>query len=126
MTHWKTELTSSGQSLGQVSIRRGIFQGDSLSPLMFVLTLIPLTLILRKEKAIYDLGNKKGSINHLLFMDDLKLYGKNKEQVESLVNTVRVYSDDICMEFGISKCALLVMKGGKHVESEGITLPDQQ
>ncbi|XP_068684755.1 uncharacterized protein [Montipora foliosa] len=36
MKTWKTELTSSGESLGVIHIRRGIFQGDSLSPLLFV------------------------------------------------------------------------------------------
>ena len=30
---WKTELISNGQSLGNVDIKRDIFQGDSLSPL---------------------------------------------------------------------------------------------
>ena len=31
MSQWKTELTSCGERLGQVEIRRGIFQGDSQS-----------------------------------------------------------------------------------------------
>ena len=44
MAKWKTELFVYGQSLGQVNIKRGIFQGDSLSPLLFVLCMIPLTL----------------------------------------------------------------------------------
>jgi len=47
MKKWETELTSSGESLGQVKIKRGIFQGDSLSPLLFVLCLIPMSSILR-------------------------------------------------------------------------------
>ena len=46
MSKWKLELTSGGQSLGDVGIRRGIFQEDSLSLLLFVLCMIPLTLIL--------------------------------------------------------------------------------
>ena len=33
MANWKTELTSCGETLGLVDIRRGIFQGDNLSPL---------------------------------------------------------------------------------------------
>ena len=32
---WRIELTSSGESLGQMNIRRGIFQGDSLSPFLY-------------------------------------------------------------------------------------------
>ena len=30
IVNWKTVLTSEGMTLGQVDIRRGIFQGDSL------------------------------------------------------------------------------------------------
>ena len=41
MANWKTELFVYGQSLGQVNIKRGIFQGDSLSPLLFLLCMIP-------------------------------------------------------------------------------------
>ena len=33
MEDWKTELTSCGHTLGVVDINRGIFQGDSFSPL---------------------------------------------------------------------------------------------
>ena len=46
MANWKTVLTSGGIDLGQVDIRRGIFQGDSLSPLLFVSIMLPLTLVL--------------------------------------------------------------------------------
>ena len=42
-------------------------------------------------------------------MDDLKLYGKNEKQTDTLVNTVRIFSKDIVMEFGISKCAVLIV-----------------
>ena len=34
---WKTIVTLNGQPLGGVNIQRGIFQGDSLSPLLFVM-----------------------------------------------------------------------------------------
>ena len=50
MRNWKTELTSCGESLGTVNIKRGIFQGDSLSPLIFVISMIPLSKVLRKAK----------------------------------------------------------------------------
>ena len=114
-----------GQSLDIVNLRRGIFQGDSLSLLLFV-SRIPLSLVLRKIKDGYDLRNRKGLIDHLLFMDDLKLYGKNEKQVDTLVNTVRNFSKDIGMEFGISKCAVLIMKRGKACACDGIVLLDAQ
>ena len=123
MRNWETELTSGGTSLGKVSIKRGIFQGDSLSPLLFVISLIPMSILLRDVKAGYELGKGLPIINHLLFMDDLKVFGKNEKQLDTLINTVRIFSNDIGMEFGISKCAVLVMKRGKLSRSEGLELP---
>ena len=43
-----------------------------------------------------------------------------------MVNTVRIFSNDIKMEFGISKCGVLTMKRGKIAHSDGISLPDGQ
>ena len=43
---WKRVLTAGGELLAKF-----IFQGDSLSPLYFVISLIPLTLVLRKVQA---------------------------------------------------------------------------
>ena len=43
--------------------------------------------------------------------------------MDSLVQTVYVFSEDIGMEFGIEKCVMLVMEKGKIVKSVGIELP---
>ena len=59
MVNWKTVLTSEGTDLGQVDIRRGIFQGDSLSPLISILIMLPLTLVLRKMRAGIHLQRKR-------------------------------------------------------------------
>ena len=126
MQKWKTELTACGDKLGEVKINRGIFQGDSLSPLLFVVTLIPLSLILRDTEMGYDVGIEGKLISHLLFMDDLKIYAASEDMLNSLIQTVRIFSSDIGMEFGLDKCGVLVMKRGKVVRSEGIELPNGQ
>ena len=38
---WRTELVACNECLGEVDNRRGILQEDSLSPLLFVVVLIP-------------------------------------------------------------------------------------
>ena len=124
MEKWKVMLCSGNSELGEVEIKRGIFQGDSLSPLGFVLAMIPLSLILRKAKAAYRFSESKEYINHLLFMDDLKLYSRSEEGLGSLVETVRIFSEDVGVEFGIKKCVMLAMEKGKIVKSVGIELPD--
>ena len=58
-----------------------------------------------------------------MYMDDIKLFAKNEKELETLILTVRIYSQDIGMEFGIEKCALLVMKSGNRHLTDGIELP---
>ena len=54
----------------------------------------------------------------------MKLFAKNEKEIDSLVQTVRIFSDDIGMKFGLEKCAAMIMKRGKRVHSDGIALPD--
>ena len=76
------------QSLDGVDMKRGIFQDDSLSPLSFMLSLIPLTVTSRNLEGAFQFLSNKEKINHLLFMDDLKLYVKNEKSLEPLVQIV--------------------------------------
>ena len=87
MEKWKVMLCSGNSELDEVEIKQGIFQGDSLSHFVFVLALIPLSLILRKVKATYEFSEKKGKINDLLFMNDLKLYSQSEKGLDSLIST---------------------------------------
>ena len=76
-SNWKTVMTSNGDTLGEVSIQRGIFQGDPLFPLLFIIIVVPFSMTLISTNYGYLLS-KETPINHLLFMDDLKLYGKTR------------------------------------------------
>ena len=51
-------------------------------------------------------------------MDDIKLFAKNEKDLETLIQTVRIYRQDIGMEFGIKKCAMLIMRCGKRQTKE--------
>ena len=126
MVKWKTVLTSAAMALGQVDIRRGIFQGDCLSSLLFIVIMLPFNLVPRKRRAGYNLAKAMKPINHLLFTDDLKLYGTSKDQLDSLVQVVRIFSQDIKMSFGLDKCPVLEMRKGRQVRSSGIELSDDQ
>ena len=76
--------------------------------------MMPLNHILRKCTAGYKLNRLQEKINHLMYMDDIKLSAKNEKELETLIHAVRIYSQDIGIEFGIGKCAMLVMKSGKR------------
>ena len=58
-------------------------------------------------------------------MDDIKLFAKNKKELETLIHAVRICSQDIGMEFGTEKYAMIVMKSGKRFMTDGMELPNQ-
>ena len=98
---------------------------EGLSPILFIIAMMPLNHILRKCSARYKLSRSQEKINHLVYMDDIKLFAKNEKELETLIHTVRIYIEDKGMEFGIEKYALFVMKSGKRHLTDGIELPNQ-
>ena len=42
MKTWRVELTAGGKSLAERKSQRGIFQGNALSPSLFIIMMMPL------------------------------------------------------------------------------------
>ena len=40
-----------------------------------------------------------------MYMNDIKLFVENERELETLIQTLRLYSQDIRMEFGIEKAS---------------------
>ena len=79
METWRVELTAGGKSLAEIKIQKGMFQGDALSPLLFVIVMRPLNHILRKCPARYKLSKLQENINRLMYTDNIKLFAKNEK-----------------------------------------------
>ena len=43
-------------------------------------------------------------------MDNIKIFTNTEKELETLIETVRIYSQDIQMEIEIEKCTILIMK----------------
>ena len=59
-------------------------------------------------------------------MDDIQLFSNNEKKLETLIQTKKMYSQDIGMEFGIEKYAMLIMRSGKRQIMEGIEQSNQE
>ena len=119
MPLWRTRFTiTSGNDRVQtepVSFKRGVFQGDSLSPLLFCISLLPLSVSLRKTRG-YNCGtpgNRRHKVTHLFYMDDLKLYASGERDLHQSLGVVQEYTQAVGMEFGLDKCALVHLKRGR-------------
>eukprot|EP00957_Ditylum_brightwellii_P211467 15366198-Ditylum_brightwellii.AAC.3 len=87
-------------------------KGDSSSPLIFCMALFPFSHILNRAALGFILCKNK--ISHLLYIDNLKLYARNKEELCHALQIVEDFSRDINMSFGLDKCAILLIKNGKY------------
>ena len=137
MQRWTMNITlrhTKGEiHLPDVKVKRGIFQGDSLSPLLFCIAIDPLSKLIKKESIGYSLSKSrkkedkvKDLISHLLFMDDLKLYAEDEKGLEKLIGVVHEFSRDIGMEFGLEKCAKCTIKKGEKAEGANIEIAHGQ
>ena len=77
MKTWREQLAAGGETSVDVKIQRGTFQGDALLPFLFVLAMMPLDLILWKCARSYKFTKSQEKINHLMYMDNIKLFARN-------------------------------------------------
>src|SRR5215469_2302043 len=55
-------------------------------------------------------------------MDDLKVIAKSEEELRKQIQTVKTFSDDIHMDFGLEKCAKITFKKGKLTHSQNLVI----
>jgi len=126
MTYWRTRMCLHTENelieKEDIKIQCGIFQGDSISLLLFCICLIPLTEQLNRLNIGYEYHMTKTKISHLLYMDCLKLIAKSDEEIRKQLQTVKNFSDDIHTEFGLEKCAKITFKKGELIHSQNLVI----
>jgi hypothetical protein len=88
MTFWKTTLNLSINNTKlkseSIQIKRGIYRGNSLSPLWFCLAINSLTNLLNSTGYGFNIrvnNTTLSKLNHLLYMDGIKLYASKKNHI---------------------------------------------
>ena len=116
-SQWSTVLHLKGEEEVIVSdimyFMKGIFQGDSLSVLLFILSVNPLSFLLHTLQG-YACGKCKNyNVTHNFFVDDLKLYASSVNTAKKQLDLVTEFSKDTGMTFGDDKCAYQQIQNGK-------------
>jgi len=108
----------------------------NLSPIIFIMALVPLSHVVLNSQLGYrikpentnvvaDGRNEKILINHLLYMDDIKLYARSPQELQRLIEAVKNYSDKMQMKFGLDKCKIVHVRHGKlQTDGEDHELPN--
>ncbi|KAL1447878.1 hypothetical protein WDU94_005658 [Cyamophila willieti] len=123
MKKWQTTLsiraTTSNNTTNiksnKIKINTGIFQGDSLSTLLFCLCMNPLSTILNKNTKGFKIKAEEFDhyITHLFYVDDLKLFAETNDKLTQAIKTVEHFSKEIGMELGTQKCKIQAITKGK-------------
>lgn len=127
MLKWRSEFEVGRGDVVRIDLayKRGLFQGDSLSPLLFCLCIAPISHGLRESRVGFRSAINSGMVSHLFYVDDLKVYATTRVQLEGSLELVDRVSKAVGMELGLRKCGIarLNAKSGKAVWDEGMKLP---
>ncbi|TBU19282.1 reverse transcriptase, partial [Hamiltosporidium tvaerminnensis] len=107
ISKWKIDISVGPEKIMSKKIDRGILQGDSLSPLLFVLCMDPLSRKLNEKytKVTVQTDAESHSTNHLLFIDDLKLLAKDSSTLSAMTGEAKEFLEVIGLEINKEKSA---------------------
>lgn len=107
ISRWKLDIRSGSERILEKQVKRGILQGDSLSPLLFVLCMDPLSRKLNAKYQKVSVPTDSGMYitNHLLFIDDLKLLAETESELKSMMEETKEFFGDIGLEMNKDKSA---------------------
>ncbi|XP_066901997.1 uncharacterized protein [Halyomorpha halys] len=97
-------------------------------PIVVLYGAVPIKSDTAEEQVDYKLNTKDEAttVSHNWYMDDLKLYAKNKQQLQSMSEIVSSYTKDISMSFGLDKCALLHVNKGRVVSAQNLLINEDE
>ena len=101
----------------QLSVRSGVREGSTISPLIFSLYINDLVSLLKSEGYGFYLGNVY--VGCLLFADDIMLLSAYVRQLQCMLNACYQYCFKWDLQLNVKKSTVMVI--GKH---DAVQLPD--
>ncbi|XGW13222.1 hypothetical protein V3C99_013673 [Haemonchus contortus] len=96
-----------------LEVKRGVMQGDTLSPLLFCMAIAPISTWLRNNVSPYrtstralTLACEPLTINHIFYMDDLKVYSPSWDDIVKAKEGIQKVAGELGLRLNPSKCAV--------------------
>ena len=115
-----SSVMNNGFSTGPFNIRRGVRQGDPLSPYLFIICLETLAITVRGNKNIQGILVGKEEIKLEMFADDVTAFLRNIRSLEVLLHTADLFNKCSGLEINFEKTECMFL--GNHVSSMAATV----
>ena len=100
---------NNGFSTGPFNMRRGLRQGDPLSPYLFIICLETLAITMRGNKNIQGILLGKEEIKLEMFADDVTAFLRNTRSFEALLHSADLFSKCSGLEINLEKTECMVL-----------------
>ena len=96
-------MINNGLTSQSFKLERGVRQGDSLSPYLFVVAIQILAILLRSNECIEGIKIGNDEINTLLYADDMTVTLANIPSAENAIQTLNNFEKCSGLEMNLSK-----------------------
>jgi len=100
-------VINNGTTTRYFPIRRGVRQGDPLSPYLFILCIEPLAEAIRKNINIEGIKLGDTCIKLSLYADDLSIFLRNLESLNELKQTLKLFKNISGLKYNCEKTEIL-------------------
>ena len=111
----------------EIMIRRGVKQGDPLSPLLFNLCLEPLLEEIEEQASGINVSEHR-KVSVLAFADDIVLLGADAREAQHQINVLTDYLQSLMMNLSIEKCQIFEVVAKKDtwfIKEPGLKIGNQ-
>eukprot|EP00924_Labyrinthula_sp_SR-Ha-C_P010128 augustus_masked-scaffold_40-processed-gene-2.56-mRNA-1 protein AED:1.00 eAED:1.00 QI:0/0/0/0/1/1/2/0/1108 len=107
----KVFVSDSGEKSSLVNIKKGVLQGDSLSPSIFILCLDSIMKII-KNNTLQGTSLHNQTFRYFAFADDLVILTRNDEEIISFVTQLQNLQQLTGLEINVSKTKVMLTNEG--------------
>ena len=101
---WSVRVSVGRTHTNPIYVRRGVYQGDSISPLLFVLVTAFMVEEVHTDREANAASRGRQSI--LVYMDDIKVHGPTRSSIRAIVGCIEGCAGEVGLKMNIRKCGV--------------------